>query len=123
MAGITITAGVLLILLGIGGYIGTGFESWTALIPAGIGLVLAALGLAARKEKARKLAIHVAMLIALLGVIGSLMQPFKEMRSDAGLSFDTATTIQLVTAGVCITLIVLGVRSFITARRSGGGAD
>ncbi len=120
MASITITAGVLLILLGIGGYIGTGFEHWTALIPAIIGAVLAALGLAARKENARQHAMHVIMLIALLGVIGSLRRPLDEMRSEAGLTFDTATTIQFVTAGVCIALIVLGVRSFITARRGGG---
>ncbi len=123
MAGITITAGVLLILLGIGGYIGTGFENWTALIPSIIGAVLAALGFAARKENARKHALHAVMLVALFGAVGSLMRPLKKLGTEEGLAFDTPTTIQFVTAGVCIALIVLGVRSFITARRSGGGAD
>lgn len=120
MVGITITAGVLLVLLGIGGYIGTGFESPTALIPAGIGVVLAALGFAARKKNARKHAIHVAMLIALLGAIGSLMRPLKKLGTEDGLVFDTPTTIQFVTAGMCLALIILGVRSFITARRDKG---
>ena len=48
MAKITITFGVLLILLGVIGYLAPGIHSLTALIPAVFGLVLVVLGFLAR---------------------------------------------------------------------------
>ena len=40
MPKITVVVGLLLVLLGVGMYLGTGMESWTALIPAFFGVVL-----------------------------------------------------------------------------------
>ena len=60
MAKITIGIGFVLIALGVGGYFGTGRESWTALIPAFFGLPLALLGVVALKDHTWKHAMHVA---------------------------------------------------------------
>lgn len=72
MPKITIFYSVLLILLGLGGYLLTDRESLTALIPAAFGVLLLAAGLVALKEAARKHAMHAASLLALIGFLGTM---------------------------------------------------
>ena len=91
MPRLTIIFGPLLILLGAGGYFGTGQTSVTALIPAFFGVPFLLLGLVALKDGLRKHAMHAASLLALLGVIGALGRPvvklaageFEELRFEA----------------------------------------
>ena len=71
MPRITTLVGALLTLLGLAGYAGSGQASKTALIPAGFGAVLAALGLAGRSEGLRRHAMHGAAVVGLLGALGS----------------------------------------------------
>ena len=73
MAKLTIGCGVVLILLGAWGFIGTGSTHPTALIPAYFGLVLAWSGIMANSEdaKRRMLWMHVAVTVGLLGFLGS----------------------------------------------------
>ncbi len=54
MAKTTISFGIILILLGIFGFVATGSHFPTALIPAYVGLVLAILGFLANTENAKK---------------------------------------------------------------------
>ncbi len=71
MAKITIGLGVVLVTLGVGGYFGTGRESWTALIPAGFGLPLLILGFVALQDARRKHAMHAAVALGVLGFVGT----------------------------------------------------
>ena len=57
MARLTILLGIALIILGLGGYFGTGRESATALIPVLFGLPLIVLGLLALRDAARKVGV------------------------------------------------------------------
>lgn len=124
MPQLTVTIGTLLTILGIGGYL-LGFQtggedaSWTALIPAFAGVPIAICGLIAMQgEAARKHAMHVAVAIALLGALASLMPLFSRiLNPEVSTSWLTKTSVigMLV---LCLVLVVAGVRSFIAARRS-----
>ena len=62
-----IAIGTLLVMQGIGFYIGTDSRSVTALIPAFVGLPILAMGILAFKESARMHAMHVAAALGALG--------------------------------------------------------
>jgi hypothetical protein len=68
----TIGFGLILIVLGVGAYVGTGGASVTALLPAVLGVPILLLGLVAQSPNRRRFAIGAAALIALLGLLGSL---------------------------------------------------
>lgn len=116
MARLSIGLGVVLIVVGVSAYLGTGRSSITALIPAFLGAAFVALGFIALKPGARKVAMHIAVVVALAGIIGSLMRPLKAMFSDAGLTMNTAVIMQFITAGLCLVFLVLAIRSFAHAR-------
>jgi iron(III) transport system permease protein len=69
MPSTTRVTGLLLIVIGVASYTLTGRTSITALIPAFIGAVLVICALIARKESARKHAMHAAVAVALLGAL------------------------------------------------------
>jgi uncharacterized membrane protein len=116
MARLSIGLGVILIILGVSAYFGTSRSSVTALIPAFLGAAFVILGAVALKPGARKHAMHVAVIVALAGIVGSLMRPAKALLSDTGLDFTTAVIMQLVTAALCLIFLVLAIRSFAHAR-------
>lgn len=114
----SIVCGVLLILIGIAGYISgvmSDRASITALIPAFIGLVLALLGVVAGvKEGLRKHLMHAAVIVALLGFMataGRLVSRISELSASA------AVLSQASTAIVCLAFVILAIRSFAAARR------
>ena len=72
MANTTIGFGIVLIVLGLGGYFGSDRVSLTALIPAAFGLLLVIFGALARDEKRRKMAMHIAVTVGLLGFLGTV---------------------------------------------------
>ena len=115
MPQLTLALGLLLILLGAGGYFGPGQTSITALIPAFFGAVFLLLGLVALKEGLRKHAMHAASLLALLGVVGALMRPVK-MLSAGKFEFNVAAASQLAMAALCGLFLVLCIKSFVDAR-------
>ena len=119
MPATAILFGVLLILLGIIGYViavTNNNASVTALIPAFFGAVLAALGaLSHFKENWRKHLMHVAVVVALLGFIataGRLISRLGELTASP------AVISQAVMAIICLLFVVLAIRSFAAARRS-----
>ena len=119
MAMLTIFVGAGLAALGVGGYFFTGMASWTALIPAFVGLPLGALGLAALKPERRKFAMHAASGLALLGFLGSAMGILKVFKMLAGESVKRpeAAISQAIMALLCLIFLALAVKSFISARR------
>lgn len=115
MPSLTRAIGFLLILLGIIGYVATGGASITALIPALVGAVFLILALVARSAEARKHAMHGAVALALLGVLGTL--PRIVTAVGAGDIQRPAVIAQMVMAALLLIYVLFGVKSFIDARR------
>ena len=122
MPSITIALGVALIILGLAGYFLTGAVSLTALIPAAFGLVIGVAGLIARDDRKRKHAMHAAVFIALLGLLGSargLLQ-IGELYERTS-TRPAAVVAQAIMALLTLAYIAVAVRSFIKARASRRG--
>lgn len=127
MPSTSIACGTLLILIGVLGAIAgnlNGRYSNTALIPVVFGALLAACGFIAwKKEALRKHAMHAAILVALLGFIGTLFSPgIRNAISTGHVGDGTSFAAQVAMAAVCLIFIILGIRSFIEARRSRNAA-
>ena len=120
MAKITIGLGLVLIALGLGGYFGTDREHLTALIPVLFGLPLALLGVVALKESMRKLAMHIAVVIGLLGFAGTVrgLMKLPLLLTGGELARPGAVAVQAAMAIVCFVFVLLCVWSFIKARRA-----
>jgi uncharacterized membrane protein len=96
----------------------------TALIPAWIGLALGVFGFLAisDNESRRKLFMHINVTIALLGFVGGLVEAIRGYvhATSAGMAPDQiALASKLTLAGLLLIYVILCVRSFIAARRSG----
>ena len=125
MPAITTLFGMMLILVGLGGYgysyAQTGESHPTALIPALIGILILLCGaIAIFKENLRKHLMHAALLIALLGFLGTVMGVIKLITLIAGGSVERplAVVSQSLTAVLCLAFLLIGIRSFIVARRA-----
>jgi hypothetical protein len=124
MAKVTLIIALLLVLLALAGYVGTGSQHLTALIPAWFGTPLGILGYMAisRSEKRRKLFMHINVTIGLVGFLGSVVEAVRGYVSatSAGHRPDMiALASKLTMAGLLLIYVILCVRSFIVARRSG----
>jgi phosphatidylserine synthase len=116
MPATTRLVGFVLIGIGLVGYFATGGASLTALIPAMLGAVMLVLALVARSPEARKHAIHAAVAIALLSVLGTLPRLFPAMKAR---EFQRpAVVAQAAMVLVLAFYVLLGVKSFIDARRT-----
>jgi hypothetical protein len=116
----TVGIGILLILLGLLGFILTGGQSVTAFIPAFFGILITLTGTLARKEKWHKHAMHAAVFISLLGFLGSANGLSKVIQMLLGqeIARTSAAIAQSIMAILCALLIIWGIKSFIAARRS-----
>ncbi len=129
MANTTIVFGVVLIVLGVGSYFGTNMVSPTALIPAAFGLLLIVFGVLARDEKRRKMAMHIAVTVGLLGFLGmgflgtitGLLKLFT-MLAGGEVARPTAVVAQSIMAILMLVYVGMCVKSFIDARRRRAGA-
>jgi hypothetical protein len=124
LAKLTLVLAVLLVALGLIGFIGTGSVHHTALIPAWIGLALGIFGFLAisPNESRRKLFMHINVTIALLGFIGSTVEAIRGYvhATSAGIQPDQIALASKVTLAVLLLIyVILCVRSFIAVRRSG----
>jgi endonuclease/exonuclease/phosphatase family metal-dependent hydrolase len=121
----TIALGVALIVLGLAGYGLTGAVSLTALIPAGFGLLVLLAGLLARDERWRMHAMHGAVVVALVGFLGSVRGLLRIGEVFDGTAARPAAIVsQAIMALLTLVYVVLAVRSFVLARRArrAGGA-
>ena len=115
MTKITIAVGAFLIVLGLIGYLGTGMVSWTALIPAFFGLPLIIVGVLALQEGWRKHAMHVAVIIGLVGFLGGAFSFMRPLLSGGEMK-PMAATMQALMALTCAAFVGLCVKSFVDAR-------
>ena len=123
MAKVTLVFAVLLIALGLVGYLGTGSHHPTALIPTWFGLALGFFGLMAisPSESRRKLFMHINVTVGLLGFLGAASRAVQSYlhASAVGRSPDSiALASQLTMAVLLLIYVLLCVRSFMAARRT-----
>ncbi|MBX9576872.1 MAG: hypothetical protein K2W97_00155 [Chthoniobacterales bacterium] len=118
MSSLAIIFGILLNIVGLVGFFGTGATHHTALIPCVLGLLLILSGLIARKEKLRQHAMHVAVLVALLGFLGTASALGKITLLFGATADPKAAAIMAksATAFLCLIFFILCVRSFVKAR-------
>ena len=119
MVALSIGLGAILSLLGVIGYVASGAESVTALIPAFFGIPILILGLIGRKENLRKHMMHAVTLLALIGFAGSArgLGGLMNLLSGNDVTRPLATIMQSVMALLTLAFVVLAVKSFIDARR------
>jgi uncharacterized membrane protein len=119
MAKLSITFGIILIILGLISYFGISSESITALIPAFLGIPLLVLGWIGLSEKYRKHAMHGTAVLMLIGFAGTVSGLIKFFRMIGGENFErpSAITVQAIMAVLCLIFLILAVKSFIDARR------
>src|SRR5699024_9063390 len=100
----------------------TGFASWTALIPAIRGIVLVICGWIGITRP--KIGVHIALVVALLVVIGTFSRVLQLGDLFAGTAdVPLAVISSTLTFILLIAYIVAGVRSFIVARRAPKDAE
>ena len=127
----TLVTGIVLTLMGAGFYLGlmavaADKVSFTAAIPAIPGILLMILaGLAAARPSWRKHVMHVVMLLGLLLVLGGLGMGLPKLGAVfAGTAERPLAVIeQLLMAVVCLPMMVVGIKSFIDARRARASAS
>ena len=109
MPTVTALVGLVLVALAFGFWGASESRSWTALIPAIPGVLVLVLGIVSYKPAHRAWAIHVALVLALLTVfmVGYKLVTTIEM-SQLSMALVVLT---------CVLYLVLGVRSFVEARR------
>ena len=123
MAKLTMFFGVLLIVISVGFWMATGRAEIAALHPAGVGLILLVSGALANSEDAKKrmLWMHIAVTFGLIGFLITGIRAAVTAAHGAAaiaanqLAFDE----RVVVALICLIFVILCVRSFIAARRSG----
>jgi hypothetical protein len=122
MAKLTIGFGILLVVLGIFGYVATGSVHPTALIPAGIGLFFVLFGVMANTENSKKrmLWMHISVTVALLTFLGTIPADIDTIRLAHGTYFAHPAAVEEKGALslLCLIYVLFCVRSFIAARRN-----
>ena len=118
MIPITIIIGLLLNVVGLVGFFGTGAIHYTALIPCILGVILVLCGIIARNPKLHVHVMHVAVLIGLLG-FGATVSAFAKLPNVlkyAGAENENSAIAKMATALLCGIFVILCVRSFVVAR-------
>jgi hypothetical protein len=123
MAKVTIVFAILLIALGLIGFVGTGSAHYTALIPTWIGLILLIGGILANSPEARKrmLFMHINVTVALLGLIGAVVEIIRgamKTKSTGIAPQAAALEAKYALAMLLLVYVAFCVRSFIAARKA-----
>ncbi len=120
MAKLTIVYGVIFIIMGLYGYFGISSESITALIPTFFGIPLLILGWLGLNEKYLKHTMHIAAVLNLFGLAGTVsgLIKFFKMIGGAETTRPAAVTVQAIMAVLCLVFLIFAVKSFIDARKN-----
>lgn len=119
MPSFTVRIGVLLVIFGVASYLTSGGVSLTALIPSVIGAILALCGIVAvRHPPRRPHALHVAAVVALIGLLGTASALLQVPALVAGVDVARRPAVISRASMAVILLIYLtfSVKSFIDAR-------
>lgn len=110
---------LLLIALGLYGYFSSDRVSMTALIPTFFGVGIGLLTLIGLKLKLKKHAMHMAVLIAFLGLLGSLRGSIQFIKYILGeeIARPFAAKAQVSMFLICLIYVLLSVRWFLKNRK------
>lgn len=111
MPNTTIAFGIALIIQGIVGYVSSGKASKTALIPTIPGGLLALLGALAHRPGSRRLAMHVALGVGMLGSVAAFMGRRKTAAPNP-----RASAARAAMSATCATYVALSTRSYLAGR-------
>lgn len=121
MTRLTLITGAVLVVMGVLAYALTAAASPTALIPSAVGVLLLVCWAVARRRE--KIGIHAAMVVALVGVLGSLMNVVRIGEVFAGTAErPAAIVVSALMFVVLVAYLVAGVRSFVAVRRARSSA-
>lgn len=120
MPNLSKAVGILLIMLGTLGYVTSDGASWTALIPAFVGIPMFLFGHFGEKDNLRRHMMHAAAGLSLLGFLGTVGGVTKTLSLLAGETVERpqAVVVQAIMAIICLGFLVFAVQSFIAARRA-----
>src|SRR5699024_9101280 len=111
----TIGTGALLIIMGVIAYIATAFASWTALIPAILGMIMIICGLVAIGRP--KIGLVLALVVAFMGILGTALNVMQLGELIAGNAERPAALLtRELTFLFLIIYDIIGVRVLITVR-------
>jgi hypothetical protein len=120
MAKLTIVFGVLLVLLGVIGFVATGNAHPTSLIPSGLGVVFILFGVFANTPdpKKRMLWMHISVTVALLVFLGTIPADIQAIRLSHGTEYPHPAAVLEKAAMSLLSLlyVLFCVRSFVNAR-------
>jgi hypothetical protein len=110
---------VALIVLGLGGYVGTGAVSVTALIPAFFGIAFAGLGALGLKDRFRLPSAYGGIVLSVVGLSGSVSGIPKVIAYLSGdeVTRPAASIAQSIMAVILLVLVVSLVKFVIAERR------
>lgn len=112
--------GIGLTLLGLWSYFGTGTSSITALIPTFFGVALLLLAIAVGQARLRQTALYGVLLVALLGLAGSIggVPDFARVLFGVVVERPVAASAQGAMAVFCFGLTLVAVRVLLEERRA-----
>jgi hypothetical protein len=118
----TIALGVILIGLGVVPYVATGGASVTALIPAFFGLPILAAGALSLKPSRRRVALGIAVGLALLGFLGTVpgLLRLPQLLLGGEVARPLAVVVQAAMATLCGAFLLTGVTSWVRGRSRAG---
>ena len=115
---LTVVTCALLVVTGLIAYLGTGTSSMTALIPAFVGAPILICGVIGRQPSLYRHATHAALVVALIGALGSLMNVVKIGQLITGTAErPVAIVVSLILFVLCSNYLAAGVYSFVEARK------
>lgn len=118
MTMLTLAIGTILTLTGVVAYIVTDASSITSLIPSFVGVLLLVAGFISRNAKLHRHAIHAALALALLGILGSAMNVAQIGSLFTGTAERPGAVItSTIMFVLLLVLLIAGIRSFVQARR------
>lgn len=123
MTRLTTIIGALLVVTGVLAYVVTSTSSVTALIPAFVGGLLLICAAVASRPALHRHGVHAALVVALVGALGSLMNVVKVGQLFTGAAERPAAIItSLILFVLCAGYVAVGIRSFVAARRARAAA-
>src|SRR5262245_6153738 len=118
----TLVIAALMIAIGVYGYTSQdpdkGPVSPTAAMPAALGALFAVCALIALSPSKRKHAMHAVAVLSLLGAVGSLYPIGKTLAKGDDLVVNAKFLTSLGSSLLCLTLLILCVKSFVAARKA-----
>jgi len=118
---VSILFGLAMIGVGAWGYSTSDLEGnlkYTALIPAGVGAILAICGVVALAERMLKHAMHLAAVVGVIGLLLAAGRFVSKVAKEHDVDFNaTSTRAVLAMIALCLVFVALCINSFVQARR------